>query len=91
LKTGVVVDFIEIGFHRWHWPVFNVADSAVTIGVVMFALAWSSRGPEAAPAALEGGATPSERDVRAAGLHPPNRVSLDEPDARPVGPHTERG
>jgi signal peptidase II len=92
LKTGVVVDFIEIGFHRWHWPVFNVADSAVTIGVVMFALAWSSHGPDAAPAVPEGGATtPSEQDAHAADLHRPNRVSLDEPDARPVGSHTERG
>ena len=43
LKSGEVVDFIEIGWGRWHWPVFNVADAAVTIGVVLFALAWSRR------------------------------------------------
>ena len=40
LGSGEVVDFIEVGFSRWHWPVFNVADSAVSIGVVLFALAW---------------------------------------------------
>jgi hypothetical protein len=51
LKSGEVVDFIEIGWRRWHWPVFNVADSAVTIGVVLFALAWSRRPEdEAVPA-----------------------------------------
>ena len=40
LASGEVVDFIEIGYGRWHWPVFNVADSAVTIGVTLFALTW---------------------------------------------------
>lgn len=40
VTTGEVVDFIEIGYGRWHWPVFNLADSAVTIGVVLFALSW---------------------------------------------------
>jgi signal peptidase II len=41
VRFGEVVDFIEIGWRRWHWPVFNVADSAVSIGVVLFALTWS--------------------------------------------------
>jgi signal peptidase II len=40
LTTGEVIDFILIGFRQWYWPVFNVADSAVTIGVLMFALTW---------------------------------------------------
>ena len=43
VSAGEVVDFIEIGYGRWHWPVFNVADSAVTIGVVWFALSWPRR------------------------------------------------
>jgi signal peptidase II len=40
LSTGEVVDFILIGWRRWYWPVFNVADSAVSIGVALFALTW---------------------------------------------------
>jgi len=40
VRFGEVVDFIEIGYGRWHWPVFNVADSAVTIGVILFAITW---------------------------------------------------
>jgi signal peptidase II len=44
LRSGEVVDFIEIGYGRWHWPVFNVADSAVTVGVVLFALTWPRHG-----------------------------------------------
>jgi signal peptidase II len=43
LATGEVVDFIEVGVRAWHWPVFNVADSAVTVGVTIFALTWPRR------------------------------------------------
>lgn len=50
LNGGEVVDFIEIGVARWHWPVFNIADMAVTTGVVLFALTWSKLDtPAAAP------------------------------------------
>jgi signal peptidase II len=43
LTTGLVVDFIDVGWRGFHWPVFNVADSAVSVGVVLFALAWPRR------------------------------------------------
>jgi len=33
---GKVVDFIQVGAGGWYWPVFNVADSAVTIGMILF-------------------------------------------------------
>ena len=42
VRFGEVVDFILLSWQRWQFPVFNVADSAVSIGVVIFALAWSS-------------------------------------------------
>ena len=35
LLTGRVVDFIDVYYERWHWPAFNVADSAITVGVVL--------------------------------------------------------
>lgn len=38
---GEVIDFLQIGFRGHYWPVFNVADMAVTIGaalLVLFAL-----------------------------------------------------
>jgi signal peptidase II len=47
LRLGYVVDFIDL---RW-WPVFNLADSAIVIGVAMivasmiFAGSRSSRAP----------------------------------------------
>ena len=33
LRLGYVTDFIDFGF----WPTFNIADSAVTVGVIIFA------------------------------------------------------
>ena len=32
---GHVIDFIDMYYKTWHWPVFNTADIAVCIGVVM--------------------------------------------------------
>ncbi len=32
---GQVVDFIQLYYRRWYWPAFNVADSAITVGVVI--------------------------------------------------------
>jgi signal peptidase II len=39
VRLGWVVDFIDMGIGQVRWPVFNVADSAVTLGVVL--LAWN--------------------------------------------------
>ena len=33
LRFGYVVDFIDVGF----WPIFNVADASITIGVIVIA------------------------------------------------------
>jgi len=32
---GYVVDFIDVYYQTWHWPAFNVADSAISVGAVM--------------------------------------------------------
>jgi signal peptidase II len=33
LRLGAVVDFLDFHLGPWHWPAFNVADSAICIGV----------------------------------------------------------
>ncbi len=33
VRFGAVVDFIDVHAYGWHWYVFNVADSAIVIGV----------------------------------------------------------
>ena len=38
LRFGEVVDFLDFYIGHFHWPTFNVADSAVTIGVGIFIL-----------------------------------------------------
>jgi signal peptidase II len=35
---GYVIDFLDVYVGDWHWPAFNVADSAITVGVVMLLL-----------------------------------------------------
>lgn len=32
---GYVVDFIDLYYGAWHWPAFNIADSAITVGVAI--------------------------------------------------------
>jgi signal peptidase II len=33
---GQVVDFLDVYVNGWHWPAFNVADSAITAGIGIF-------------------------------------------------------
>jgi signal peptidase II len=35
LRLGEVIDFILIHYYDLHWPAFNVADSAISVGVVL--------------------------------------------------------
>ncbi len=34
---GSVIDFIDVHYYAYHWPAFNVADSAITVGSVILA------------------------------------------------------
>ena len=38
VRWGAVVDFIDVHWHDYHWPAFNVADSAISLGVALLAL-----------------------------------------------------
>lgn len=35
VRLGYVVDFIDVHAGGWHWPAFNIADSAIVIGVTL--------------------------------------------------------
>jgi signal peptidase II len=38
LTLGYVVDFLSVHYQGWYWPAFNVADSAICIGVGLLLL-----------------------------------------------------
>ena len=35
IMFGSVVDFIDLHYGNWHWPAFNIADSAISIGAAL--------------------------------------------------------
>jgi len=41
---GAVVDFLDFHAYGWHWPAFNVADSAITCGALL--LIWDALRPK---------------------------------------------
>ncbi len=39
-RFGYVIDFLDVYYQHWHWPAFNLADAAITLGVTL--LLWLS-------------------------------------------------
>jgi len=37
-RWGAVFDFADFHVHQWHWPAFNVADSAIVAGAIALLL-----------------------------------------------------
>lgn len=48
IHAGEVTDFIDIGIGIYRWPIFNVADMAVTTGVILLFIRMSSSRQKAA-------------------------------------------
>ena len=46
-RFGAVVDFLDFYWRAYHWPAFNVADSAITVGVALLSvrILWPSSAP----------------------------------------------
>ncbi len=38
LAYGYVIDFLDVYYKNWHWPAFNVADMAISLGVFLMLL-----------------------------------------------------
>lgn len=47
-RFGAVVDFIDVYWRTYHWPAFNAADSAITLGIILVA-ATMMREPAGSP------------------------------------------
>lgn len=46
VRIGEVIDFIDVHLGAYHWPAFNVADSAITVGACIMLLALFKRPKE---------------------------------------------
>ena len=40
VRFNAVIDFLDFHVGGWHWPAFNLADTAITIGVAIFIIGW---------------------------------------------------
>ena len=59
VRFRAVVDFLDVYWGDWHWPAFNVADSAIFVGAVLACLIlW--RKPQAAADRKDGKPTPGK-------------------------------
>ncbi|RTZ94186.1 MAG: signal peptidase II [Deltaproteobacteria bacterium] len=45
-RHGAVVDFIDVYYKRYHWPAFNVADAAISVGIILLILRLLLKKPE---------------------------------------------
>ncbi|MEM9530129.1 MAG: signal peptidase II [Pseudomonadota bacterium] len=51
LRLGYVIDFVDVYYRSWHWPAFNIADSAITVAAVLLLLyGWRNEEDEENPA-----------------------------------------
>jgi signal peptidase II len=81
IQYGYVVDFADIGIGTWRWYIFNIADSAVSISILLMILMWflaprlltgepGATAAKAAPAETGTAAAPSDSAAPADGLEP---------------------
>lgn len=46
LYMGGVIDFIDLHWGAWHWPTFNIADTAICIGFIcILSEEWHAKAP----------------------------------------------
>jgi signal peptidase II len=56
IRLGYVTDFLDFYWRAYHWPAFNIADSAITVGVLLLFI------DNLLPQRKEGGAEAAPRD-----------------------------
>jgi signal peptidase II len=49
LRYGEVIDFLDVYIDTYHWPAFNVADSAISVGVVFLIIHFAYEKKESPP------------------------------------------
>jgi len=46
IRFGEVIDFLDVYIGSYHWPAFNIADSAISVGAVLLLVELIRRGKE---------------------------------------------
>jgi signal peptidase II len=62
VQLGYVVDFVDLSYRSWHWPAFNLADSAICLGAALLAIDTLFPSPSPAPADGAASAPPDTHD-----------------------------
>jgi signal peptidase II len=59
LRYGEVIDFLDVYIETYHWPAFNVADSAISVGVVFLIIHFAFEKKETPPGLSGNAASPA--------------------------------
>jgi len=84
LFYGYVVDFIDFGYKKNWWPVFNIADMAVSCGVILLIILLFKRKPIEQGPAMGSFGDPADRETISFSKTPPTTaypsyIDSDEP------------
>jgi signal peptidase II len=58
MRYGEVIDFLDVYVENYHWPAFNVADSAITVGVIFLIIHFAFEKKEEPPVVAEPSSSP---------------------------------
>ena len=81
LRLHYVVDFIDVHWGRYHWPSFNVADTAITVGAISLFIVMAKQGEVEKDSPMMTEAPPEECDNLSA-----NETSVKKTAAEDMAP-----
>ena len=78
LRLHYVVDFIDVHWGRYHWPSFNVADMAITVGAISLFIVMAQQGEVEKASLTMTEASSDESDSLLADENPVKKTAADD-------------